>query len=206
MTKRLKKQRRYSQHERQRVSQFVRAQLTDTIKEHGPITKHNINSTIKRLTGAILNFVYNSNDKTIRRALKKYETTKCPECDTGLVSLKIIPEYPAKLNNITFTVNNALIAICDTCQHEIVSAKEIRRWEYILKTQQQISRRNKMIHNTKWIPSEQDIESLIPIVGNRDKAIECLRAIEKGRRNNERTKEISSSKEWTHKDDKGEIL
>lgn len=53
---------------------------------------------------------------------------KCPMCDIGMMSTKIIPDYPTKVG---IPIKNAQIAKCDHCDETSVCAKEIERWEKI---------------------------------------------------------------------------
>lgn len=57
---------------------------------------------------------------------------KCPECKEGTIHKVIIEAYRAKLKGISFPVKNAEIGKCDSCDAELYSAKEIRRWERLL--------------------------------------------------------------------------
>ena len=62
-----------------------------------------------------------------------------------------------------------------------------------------------MYHFTKWIPNEKDIEVLIPIVKNRETAINCLRALAKRQRDEIIEKEMGSCS-WTTPTEEGEDL
>jgi hypothetical protein len=58
---------------------------------------------------------------------------ECPTCGKGIMQKVIIKKYQAKLRNITFPVKDAEMLRCNICDEEVYSAKEIKRWESILK-------------------------------------------------------------------------
>lgn len=58
---------------------------------------------------------------------------KCPSCEKGKIRIEIIPEYETKLRGMPFVVKDAKIAKCDICGEELYNAKEIKRWEELLK-------------------------------------------------------------------------
>ena len=58
---------------------------------------------------------------------------KCPICGKGKMILKSIPKFETKLRGIPFVVKDAKIAQCDICGEELYNAKEIKRWEEVLK-------------------------------------------------------------------------
>ena len=58
---------------------------------------------------------------------------KCYECSTGTIKKVIVKNYLATINCTTFIVENAEIYKCDTCDAELYSAKELRRWESLFK-------------------------------------------------------------------------
>ncbi len=57
---------------------------------------------------------------------------KCSKCKEGEVKKVTIEKYQARLKGISFPVDNAEIEKCDSCDAELYSAKEIRRWEQLL--------------------------------------------------------------------------
>ena len=62
---------------------------------------------------------------------------KCPYCDKGSISSKVVKEFHTKLGGIPFTVKDARIGQCDTCGKQAFDAKELKRWEQELKKQLQ---------------------------------------------------------------------
>ena len=64
-----------------------------------------------------------------------------------------------------------------------------------------------MFHIGKWTPREDEIKILIPIVGNREKSIECLRVLAKHRIDQLRESEMGgASVGYSKDDDIGEAL
>ena len=62
---------------------------------------------------------------------------KCPYCDEGKVSFTVVPEYATQLGGVPFTVRNARIGQCDSCERKVFDAKEVRRWENDLREELQ---------------------------------------------------------------------
>jgi putative zinc finger/helix-turn-helix YgiT family protein len=58
---------------------------------------------------------------------------KCPNCGKGEMRVESIQKYETKLRGIPFVVKDAKIAQCDTCGEQVYDAKEIKRWEEVLK-------------------------------------------------------------------------
>jgi len=64
-------------------------------------------------------------------------TMKCPYCDEGKVTITVVPEYATQLGGVPFTVKNARIGQCDSCERKVFGAKEIKRWEKELREELQ---------------------------------------------------------------------
>lgn len=58
---------------------------------------------------------------------------KCPSCENGHMKKITVKKYRAKLAGVEFDVDNARFLECDTCDEKAYDAKEIKRWEQILK-------------------------------------------------------------------------
>jgi putative zinc finger/helix-turn-helix YgiT family protein len=58
---------------------------------------------------------------------------KCPNCGKGEMRVESIQKFETKLRGIPFVVKDAKIAQCDTCGEQVYDAKEIKRWEEVLK-------------------------------------------------------------------------
>jgi len=68
---------------------------------------------------------------------------KCPICGKGEVKIESIKEFETKIRGIPIVVKDAKIAKCDACGEKIYDAKEIKRWEEILK--QKLQAKNLLI-------------------------------------------------------------
>lgn len=64
-------------------------------------------------------------------------TMKCPYCDEGKVTITVVPEYATQLGGVPFTVKNARIGQCDSCERKVFGAKEVKRWENDLREELQ---------------------------------------------------------------------
>jgi putative zinc finger/helix-turn-helix YgiT family protein len=53
---------------------------------------------------------------------------KCPTCGKGTVSQVVLPAFDTKVEGHPFTVENAVIGICDSCKSKHFSSKEVQRW------------------------------------------------------------------------------
>ena len=58
---------------------------------------------------------------------------KCHECGKGTIKNLIIKNYKARLGGVDFPVKDAKVGRCDNCNAEILYAKELKRWEKLLK-------------------------------------------------------------------------
>lgn len=81
---------------------------------------------------------------------------KCPSCGKGEMRIESIPEFETKLRGIPFVVKDAKIAKCDNCGEQLYNAKEVKRWEEILKMQ---------LKAQGLLISPQEIRSLREVMG-----------------------------------------
>lgn len=53
---------------------------------------------------------------------------KCNKCGQGVVRANKVRKYETKIDGIPFSVENALIGICDQCGAKYFNARETKRW------------------------------------------------------------------------------
>lgn len=53
----------------------------------------------------------------------------CPECEKGIVRTTRIHTYKTKIKGYPFTVDEALIGICDQCGAQSFAPEETKRWD-----------------------------------------------------------------------------
>ena len=53
----------------------------------------------------------------------------CPECERGTVRTTRIHNYKTKIKGYPFTVDEALIGVCDECEAQSFAPEETKRWE-----------------------------------------------------------------------------
>ena len=57
----------------------------------------------------------------------------CPYCGKGKPELKVIPELETRFEGVMIKVPNAEISQCPECGEKTYHAKELKRWERIMK-------------------------------------------------------------------------
>src|SRR5229473_4032939 len=61
---------------------------------------------------------------------------KCDKCGHGVVKANKVPKYETKIDGIPFSVENALIGVCDQCGAKYFNARETKRWRDLFFQQQ----------------------------------------------------------------------
>ncbi len=57
----------------------------------------------------------------------------CPECEKGTVRTTHIHNYKTKIKGYPFTVDEALIGVCDECKAQSFAPEETQRWDGAVK-------------------------------------------------------------------------
>jgi len=53
---------------------------------------------------------------------------KCDKCGKGIVRTRQFQSYETKIDGIPFTIENAVIGVCDQCGARYFNAREIKKW------------------------------------------------------------------------------
>lgn len=57
----------------------------------------------------------------------------CQKCKKGVFEMTVLPKFQTKLKGIPFVVEDAKVLQCPNCGEKVYDAKEIERWEQVLK-------------------------------------------------------------------------
>ena len=58
----------------------------------------------------------------------------CPECEKGTVRTTRIHNYKTKIEGYPFTVDEALIGVCDECKAQSFAPEETQRWDELFES------------------------------------------------------------------------
>ena len=70
----------------------------------------------------------------------------CPECEKGTVRTTRIHNYKTRIKGYLFTVDEALIGVCDECKAQSFAPEETQRWDELFESGKA---RSRIVHKIK---------------------------------------------------------
>ncbi len=89
----------------------------------------------------------------------------CQKCKKGMFEMTVLPKFQTKLKGIPFVVEDAKVLQCPNCGEKVYDAKEMERWEQVLKSH---------LQSTGLLITPEQVKELRDVAGLSVADLACL--------------------------------